>query len=70
VQLSNIVYQNVRGTSASEVAVKFDCSKTFPCKGIYLQDVILTPQDHGDSKTIATCQNVRYVKRGEFFPSC
>ena len=72
VKLSNIVYQNIRGTSASEVAIKFDCSKTVPCKGIYLQDVILTPEDHGGggSSTIATCENVRYVHRGKFFPPC
>ncbi|XP_014499446.1 polygalacturonase isoform X1 [Vigna radiata var. radiata] len=70
VQLSNIVYENIRGTSASEVAIKFDCSKSFPCKGIFLQDVILTAQSHGGTKTIATCENVRYVNRGKFFPSC
>ncbi|KAK7271574.1 hypothetical protein RJT34_27596 [Clitoria ternatea] len=68
VQLSDIMYQNIRGTSASEVAIKFECSKTVPCKGIYLQDVILTPQ--GDDGAIATCQNVRYVQRGKFHPQC
>lgn len=69
VQLSNIVYQNIRGTSASEVAVKFECSKTVPCKGIYLQDVNLALEEgHGD--TSATCENVRYVNRGKFYPPC
>ncbi|TKY49602.1 Polygalacturonase protein [Spatholobus suberectus] len=68
VQLSNIAYQNIRGTSASEVAIKFDCSKTVPCKGIYLQDVNLTPE--GDGSIIATCENVRYVNRGKFYPPC
>lgn len=71
VKLSNIVYQNIRGTSASEVAIKFNCSKTVPCKGIYLQDVILTPEGHGGcSSTIATCENVRYVNQGKVFPPC
>ncbi|RDX91646.1 hypothetical protein CR513_26341, partial [Mucuna pruriens] len=69
VQLSNIVYQNIGGTSASEVAIKFDCSKTLPCKEIYLQDVNLTPEE-GDDRTIATCENVKYVQRGKFFPPC
>ncbi|XP_027343054.1 polygalacturonase [Abrus precatorius] len=68
VQLSNIVYQNIRGTSASEIAVALNCSKSIPCQGIYLQDVILTPQDSG--RTIASCENVKYVQRGKFFPQC
>lgn len=68
VQLSNVVYQNIRGTSASEVAIKFDCSKTIPCKGIHVQDVILTPE--GKDGTIATCENVGYTNRGKFYPQC
>ncbi|KAL4389795.1 hypothetical protein HN51_010732 [Arachis hypogaea] len=70
VQLSNVLYQNIRGTSASEVAIKFDCSRTVPCREIYLQDVILEPEDGGNGDTVATCQNVRYVNRGKFFPQC
>lgn len=68
VQLSNVLYQNIKGTSASEVAIKFDCSRAVPCRQIYVQDVILEPQGHGG--TIATCENVRYVNRGNFFPQC
>lgn len=68
VQLSNVLYQNIRGTSASEVAIKFDCSRTVPCRQIYVQDVILESQ--GSGGTIAKCENVRYVNRGKFFPQC
>ncbi|OWM78379.1 polygalacturonase QRT2-like [Punica granatum] len=39
VQVSNVVYKNIRGTSASEVAVKLDCSETQPCKGIQMRDI-------------------------------
>jgi len=66
VQLSNVLYQNIRGTSASEVAIKFDCSRAVPCRQIYLQDVILEPQGRGG--IIVTCANVGYVNRGKFFP--
>ncbi|KAK7258189.1 hypothetical protein RIF29_32704 [Crotalaria pallida] len=69
VQLSKVLYQNIRGTSASEVAIKFDCSRTVPCREIYVQDVILEPEG-GSGGTIATCENVRYVNRGKFFPQC
>lgn len=68
VQLSDVVYQNIRGTSASEVAIKFDCSRNVPCRDIYVQDVILEPEGNGG--TTASCDNVRYVNRGNLFPQC
>ncbi|KAI4333124.1 hypothetical protein L6164_017968 [Bauhinia variegata] len=68
VQLSNVVYQNIKGTSASEVAIKFDCSRTVPCREIYVQDVVLEPE--GSGGTTASCENVRYINRGRFFPQC
>lgn len=67
VQLSNVVYKNISGTSASELAIKFNCSKTVPCKGIFVQDVILKPEQ-GHGRTTASCENVGYV--GKFFPQC
>ncbi|CAI9098675.1 OLC1v1035360C1 [Oldenlandia corymbosa var. corymbosa] len=41
VQINDVMYQDIHGTSATEVAVKFDCSKKNPCKGITLEDVKL-----------------------------
>ncbi|KAK4359734.1 hypothetical protein RND71_021963 [Anisodus tanguticus] len=46
IKVSDITYQDVHGTSATEVAVKFDCSKTNPCNGITLLDVKLSYKDH------------------------
>ncbi|RZC85820.1 hypothetical protein C5167_026492 [Papaver somniferum] len=34
VQISDIIYKNITGTSASEVAVYFHCSKNYPCQDI------------------------------------
>ncbi|CAI9268904.1 unnamed protein product [Lactuca saligna] len=42
VKISNVKYQDVHGTSATKVAVKFDCSKKNPCRGITIQDVNLS----------------------------
>ncbi|KAL4561245.1 hypothetical protein LXL04_033408 [Taraxacum kok-saghyz] len=42
VRISNVKYQDVHGTSATKVAVKFDCSKKNPCRGITMQDVNLS----------------------------
>ncbi|KAK4403277.1 Polygalacturonase [Sesamum angolense] len=52
VKISDITYQDVHGTSATEVAVKFDCSKSNPCTGITLDRVNLT---YGDKPAIASC---------------
>ncbi|XP_021806201.1 polygalacturonase-like [Prunus avium] len=42
VKVSDVVYRNIQGTSATAVAIKFDCSATNPCSGIRLKNVSLT----------------------------
>ncbi|XP_022734576.1 polygalacturonase QRT2-like [Durio zibethinus] len=68
VQVSNVLYQNIRGTSASNVAMKFDCSRSFPCQGIFLQDVALRPQEEDIAE--ASCSNVRLSYIGNVSPPC
>ncbi|KAF2293566.1 hypothetical protein GH714_002854 [Hevea brasiliensis] len=63
VQVSNVIYRNIQGTSASEMAMKFDCSKTFPCQGILLQDIILGSVE--DEVAKASCVNVNLADRGK-----
>ncbi|OMO69766.1 Glycoside hydrolase, family 28 [Corchorus capsularis] len=73
VQVSNVLYQNIRGTSASEVALKLDCSQSFPCRGIYLQNVDLSvPQNQHNNNNIAeaSCSNVRLTYQGNVSPPC
>ncbi|KAE8718605.1 Detected protein of unknown function [Hibiscus syriacus] len=68
VQMRSVVYKNIIGTSASEVAIKFDCSKTHPCQGILLQNVCL--QKQGDATAKAICNNVELSEIGTVFPQC
>ncbi|OMO97707.1 Glycoside hydrolase, family 28 [Corchorus olitorius] len=42
VKISDVTYQDIKGTSATQVAVKFDCSSQYPCSDIRLEDVRLT----------------------------
>lgn len=67
-QLSDVVYQNIKGTSASEVAIKFDCSQTKPCEDIYVEDVLLKTQGRGG--TVASCDNVKFVNKENIVPQC
>ncbi|XP_024190948.1 polygalacturonase isoform X2 [Rosa chinensis] len=68
VQVQNVLYKNIKGTSASDVAIKFDCSKNFPCQGIVLQDIKL---EHGGGKTAkALCNNINFTSIGVVSPLC
>ncbi|KAL9263482.1 Polygalacturonase-like protein, partial [Drosera capensis] len=44
IKISDVEYKNIHGTSASEVAILFNCSPIYPCTGLELQDVILESQ--------------------------
>ncbi|XP_030492854.2 polygalacturonase [Cannabis sativa] len=68
VKISDVVYNNIRGTSDSEVAVKFECSKSNPCEGISLTNVNLVRE--GEGVVEASCQNVNFDKSGRVFPRC
>ncbi|MBA0684238.1 hypothetical protein Goari_025833 [Gossypium aridum] len=68
VKVKDVVYKNINGTSASEVAIKFDCSKTHPCEEILLQNVKL--EEQGDRTAKAICNNVKLTEKGTVFPQC
>ncbi|KAL4561846.1 hypothetical protein LXL04_034027 [Taraxacum kok-saghyz] len=69
VQMQNLVYRNIKGTSNSEVGIKFDCSKTFPCRSILLENILLNREgNEGDMK--ASCSNAILETRGEVTPHC
>ncbi|KAI3846206.1 hypothetical protein MKX03_006890 [Papaver bracteatum] len=69
VQISNILYKNITGTSASEVAVRFHCSKKHPCRDIVLQDINLVRDDRGKTAK-GSCNNIKWTKIGEVWPGC
>lgn len=40
-KVENISFTHIKGTSATEEAIKFSCSDNFPCAGLYLEDIQL-----------------------------
>ncbi|CAH9083344.1 unnamed protein product [Cuscuta epithymum] len=66
VKISDITYEKIKGTSASEVAVKFECSKVNPCEGIRLKDVKL---GFKDKHARASCAYVAGKAFGPIEPS-
>ncbi|XP_073525930.1 uncharacterized protein [Phyllobates terribilis] len=55
VKISDVMYQDIHGTSATEVAVKLDCSPKSKCTGIKMKDVKLTYMNHQDA--LSSCVN-------------
>ncbi|XP_039133169.1 polygalacturonase-like [Dioscorea cayenensis subsp. rotundata] len=68
IKISQVSYTDVKGTSATPVAVKFDCSATNPCNGMRLQDIKLTYQN---KPAMSYCKNVKGSVSGLVVPqSC
>ncbi|KAL8103623.1 polygalacturonase-like [Apium graveolens] len=55
IKISGVTYEDIHGTSATEVGVKLDCSKAYPCDRIRLEDVKLT---YKNKPVEAICTNV------------
>ncbi|XP_073135720.1 polygalacturonase-like [Henckelia pumila] len=66
VKISDVTYRDIHGTSATEVAIKFGCSKTYPCKGITLDQINLS---HGDKTALASCTNALGTATGVVRPT-
>ncbi|XP_061356011.1 polygalacturonase-like [Gastrolobium bilobum] len=68
IKISNVTYQDIHGTSQTQVAVKFDCSSEYPCSGIRLEDVKLT---YNNQVAQALCTNAGGSALGSVQPeSC
>ncbi|ESQ44323.1 hypothetical protein EUTSA_v10005982mg [Eutrema salsugineum] len=63
VQVSNVVYRNISGTSATDVAITFNCSEKYPCKGIVLENVNI-------KGGTASCKNANVQDQGTVSPRC
>ncbi|XP_015060877.2 polygalacturonase-like [Solanum pennellii] len=61
VKISDVTYQDIHGTSTSQVALKLACSEANPCKGIRLEDVNLTFKNQ---QAQALCSNAAGTSYG------
>ncbi|XP_057506165.1 polygalacturonase-like [Actinidia eriantha] len=66
VKISDVTYQDIHGSSATQVAVKFNCSKKYPCSKIILEDVNLT---YNNQPAQSTCSNAGGSASGLVKPS-
>nr|CAD1819910.1 unnamed protein product [Ananas comosus var. bracteatus] len=68
IKISRLSYTDIQGSSATQLAVKFDCSPSNPCGGIKLQDIRLTYQNQ---QAQSYCKNADGSASGFVIPpSC
>ncbi|KAE8706140.1 CTC-interacting domain 9 [Hibiscus syriacus] len=61
VQIRDVTYRNIWGTSRSPVAVSMECSKQFPCQNVVMTDVVLAKfGTRGSSKSLCSYVNGRF----------
>lgn len=72
VAISNIQYRNIKGTSASNVAVDFQCSAAFPCQGIQMSGIQLTYKGDNPRNTtiLSSSSNAKVQSSGGNKPYC
>ncbi|XP_022714844.1 probable polygalacturonase At1g80170 isoform X2 [Durio zibethinus] len=51
VKVDNISFVHIKGTSATEEAIRFACSDSLPCEGLYLEDIQLVSYTGGVTKS-------------------
>ncbi|GAB2261578.1 hypothetical protein Droror1_Dr00002575 [Drosera rotundifolia] len=66
VRITDVTYQDIHGTSATEVAMRFDCSSKNPCSRISLQDVKLT---YKNKPSLASCAHAGVSRHGYVEPA-
>ncbi|VFQ93714.1 unnamed protein product [Cuscuta campestris] len=68
VKISDVSFKNIKGTSATKVAVKLACSKGVPCEKVEVGDINL--EYHGTNGTaISECSNVKPTLSGKQSPA-
>lgn len=70
VQVENVIYRNIKGTSASKVAINFNCSESVPCKNLVLQNVNLTAHQKGENVEASCTHLAMQTTKLNSFPSC
>ncbi|XP_057953994.1 exopolygalacturonase-like [Malania oleifera] len=67
VKVSNVSFKNIRGTSATQVAVKLACSKGVPCENVQVSDIHLAYSGKEGPAT-SVISNVKPIISGQQFP--
>ncbi|KAE8645716.1 exopolygalacturonase-like [Cucumis sativus] len=67
IKISKVSFKNIRGTSATPIAVKLVCSKSIPCEGVEVADINLTYSGIR-GPILSECANVQPLITGKQSP--
>ncbi|GAA0139277.1 hypothetical protein LIER_35057 [Lithospermum erythrorhizon] len=70
VMINNVKFEDIRGTSTSEIAIKLHCSAEFPCQNVKLGNINLayTGSTRNIKQTTSSCVNVKGQPFGRIQP--
>ncbi|KAK8603206.1 hypothetical protein V6N13_085399 [Hibiscus sabdariffa] len=64
VQIKDVTYRNIWGTSSSPLAISMECSSQFPCQNIVMTDIVLAHfGPRGPSKSMCSYVSGRHFGR-------
>ncbi|KAK4834896.1 hypothetical protein QYF36_002053 [Acer negundo] len=66
VKISGVTYKNIKGSSATQVGMNFQCSSNNPCRGIKLQYIKLT---YNGRPSTSYCNNAHGTTTGLVIPT-
>nr|ADK92878.1 polygalacturonase [Hypericum perforatum] len=66
VKISDVSFSGIRGTSATQLAVKLVCSKGIPCQNVAVGDINLA---YNKGQATSQCANVKPQVRGSVVPA-
>ncbi|KAH0851047.1 hypothetical protein HID58_095021 [Brassica napus] len=67
VKLSDVTFKNIKGTSATKIAVKLICSVGTPCTNVALADINLV-HNGPEGPAVGACANMKPVLTGQMIP--
>ena len=67
VEVGNVTFKNIRGTTISKEAIKLSCSKNVPCSEIVVENIDLKLEG-GEGETHSACESAKWRKTGNVFP--
>jgi len=68
IKISKVSFKKIRGTSASQVAVKVLCSQSVPCQEVEIADIDLV-YNGPEGPATSECANVKPVLSGKLNPA-
>lgn len=67
-KVEGISFIHIKGTTATKEAIKFSCSDTSSCEGLFLKDILLLPNNDGEIST-SFCWQAYGSSSGPVYPS-